>query len=84
MTICTAQGEHTCLKDAGHKDGHLCPICMATWLDPGPLLYISPAVAERVERLLGRGLINADRFVVTRQGNKNDAAAGVTHDADRA
>ena len=85
MTICPARyepedptrGTHSCLLETPHGRMHLCPICHSTWVDEEPVLMISPAVATRVERLLRRPLDPSDRFVVTRQGNKNENPSAV-------
>lgn len=72
-----SSGTHSCCLKPGHGPRHLCPICGGSWTDPEPLLFISPAVAARLVRLLRRPLDRSDGFEVTRQANKNDAPAAL-------
>lgn len=72
----TTNGTHTCCLKPGHTgERHLCPVCGTNWTDPEPVLFISPQVAKRIERLIRRRIDPSDRLYVTRQANKNDAAA---------
>lgn len=70
-------GTHSCCLRPGHGLKHLCPICGGMWEAEDPVLFISPAVAKRIERLLRRPLDPSDRLHVTRQGNKNESPAAV-------